>query len=257
MPEPPWPVADSVDCARAVLLRDGAVTDGFRGLDVQTTGSELVVVFRWRLDPSTYAVRFGLPWHPPCSPWTAMPVDSTEQWADDLSGLLAEELNTGAARRARRTRHGEIVELDLADAPDRFGDEYYVSRVPTDGDPGRGLQDAGADLSWPRRELAAGRLLSWLQVHVNNERAEPVVGHAASAWAPGAETARLGALHVESGTPDRVAHALVHHAVHDAAEAGASRVITELTGAGPAAAGFEPVAPGLWGLATADAGWYS
>lgn len=242
--------------ARAHLLRDSAVTDGFTGVDVQAADRHIVAVFRWRLDPSTYTVRVRGPGHPPLSPWTGLPAISTEQWAADLAGLLMEELDTGLVRRARRTASGDVVELHIDDAPDRFGDDYYVSRVPLDGEAGRWLETFGMDVSWPRAELAAERLLSWLMVCENNERGEPLVGQVATAWEPDGTAVRLGVLHVAATAPERVGHALAHHAVHDAAEAGARRVVTACGGAGLAAAGFTTAPDGISSLLTGDAGWY-
>ena len=67
----PWQRDDVVQALRERLLAPGAVTEGFRGVDVRpalpgervagSAGADgLVVLFRWKLDPAVYAVRFHL-----------------------------------------------------------------------------------------------------------------------------------------------------------------------------------------------------
>lgn len=222
----------TLDAARAVLLGPGAVTDGFGGVGVEVEGDELMVVFRWRADPKIYRVRFPLPEAPAASPWIGMEVGSAQEWAADVSGWLMEELDTGLTRRARRLRVGAFT--DLIGHQGRGWDisGYYISGVVRSpgGERGEFLAEAGFDVSRPRRLVAEGRLLTWLQAYLDRSRGPfTPVGHVAVSWAPDRpRIAVLAGLEVAAGVPGTVPRMLAHHAVHTAAEAGATEVRTVL-----------------------------
>jgi hypothetical protein len=235
----PWPQDETLTAARERLLRPGAVTDGFGPLDVQIAGDFLAVRFHWRRDPNCFVVRLRLP-ETAESPWTGCPVDSAEEWVADLAGALMEELDTGFVRRARRTRHGDEVELAWADEQELPRQQaYYVSGVPVGfgPEPGRHLASAGLDVSGPRQAFAQRRLISWLQAYVNNAQGRPYVGQAVVVGDPeSADAAVLDVLETVAGTPEDVSYLLAVDAVHDAAEAGYLVVRTWLA---------DPVLPAL------------
>ena len=222
----------TLDAARAVLLAPGAVTDGFAGVGGDVEADELLVVFRWRADPKTYRVRFPLPEVPAASPWTGTEVGSAHVWAADVSGWLMEELDAGLTRRARRRRVGAFT--DLGGHPGRGWDipGYYISGVVLSpgGERGEFLAEAGFDVSRPRRLLAEGRLLTWLDAYFDRSRGPfTPVGHVAVSWAPDRpRIAVLEVLQVAAGAPGTVPRMLAHHAVHTTAEAGATEVRTVL-----------------------------
>lgn len=246
----PWPRTETLRATRSALLRPGAVADGFRGRGVQLYGEDLMVTFRWRSDPNTYGVQFELPAVPADSPWTGMPVHSAGQWASDLNGWLMEELQTGLVRRAGRRAVEGVVELDpdLQRGWDITG--WYVSMGGW-VTPARGaLALAGAGIGPVRSAqlLLGGRLISWLHANVNNITGSPTVGQAAIGWVTSsAGPARLDLLTVDPDVPVSVGRMLAHHAVHDAAEAGATEVTTTLEHPWLHDVGFRPspTGPGL------------
>lgn len=231
-----WRPERTVAAARAALAF--GVTDGFRPLRVSHDGHDLVLVFRWRRDPNTYAMRFPLPGPESDGPWTGLPIGSPENWAHELSGMLMEELDTGIVRRARRSTDGDVVELDVDDAAGTSVPGYYLSRVPLGPDPGWWLAKHGLDITLPRRGHAEHRLVSWSQACTDTLSPEPA-GHASVCWQPGTPgTASLDVLRILPGVPDALAIELARASVHNAADAGVRWVITTLEHPALTEAGF-------------------
>ncbi|WP_432545330.1 hypothetical protein [Kineococcus sp. SYSU DK004] len=132
----PWTGEVVVRALRERLLGEGAVTAGFAGLDVRAAlpgeppprapgpdGADavdhVVVLLRWRQDPCLYGVAFAL--EPggasgdegsPPGVSTGLPVDSPQEWAQEVAWWLAEELGTGLVRRAGRARVGDVTFLE-------------------------------------------------------------------------------------------------------------------------------------------------
>lgn len=235
-----WSAEVIVKAVRDLLSRSTVVSQGFRLVAIWLERDELVVSFRWWRDPNRYAVRFPLPDSTlPESPWTGLPVVTSQDWAHDVVGLLAEELGTGAVRHARRRRHHGVVELDWHDAPNPCPHGYHSSAVVLPSaldrslmlraDFGRSLAAVGLDVAVPRRQHRKGRLLSWLKLTSDRVSPEPV-GHASVSWHPTLPTtATLDVLQLLPGVIDTAASYLARMAVHDAAEAGAKCVQTTCT----------------------------
>ncbi|QYC45537.1 hypothetical protein Nocox_39970 [Nonomuraea coxensis DSM 45129] len=238
-----WPRTEVVETVKRLLLRPGVVTEGFTGVGVVAEAGRLLVVFRWRRDPNTYAIELDFPTAPE-SPWTGLTVDSAEEWAADVASLLMEELLTGLVVRGRRTvREGHVL-LDRRAPEAVWPAGYHVGEVHLGDDPldaGFWLADAGMDVSVPRRLIAGARLVCWLQAYVDNDRGEPYVGHAAASWEDdGRTTARLDVAYVRPGVPPELRTALARLAVHEAAAAGAVSVVTTLDDPGLRGLGFRP-----------------
>ncbi|MEU1390127.1 MULTISPECIES: hypothetical protein [unclassified Nonomuraea] len=244
-----WSRDDVLAAVRARLLRPGAVTAGFAGVEVVAEGDGMLVAFRWRRDPNTYAVRIGFPAAPE-SAWTGLPVSSAGEWACDVEFLLMEELDTGLVRRSRRTVRDGRVLLDTRDAPDVWPAGYFVGTVPLDddaaaADAGFWLAREGLDVGVPRRLIAEARLACWLQAYVDNARGEPLVGHAAASWEDERHTmARLDVAYVLPGVPAGVRRALALLAVREVAEAGALGVVTAIDVPELRELGFGPAGDG-------------
>ena len=244
---------------RARVLRPGAVFEGFHGMGVvEDPVAGLLVVFRWRADPTTYALSVPVETTAsgalaPVSVSTGEPVESLLEWVVETVQWLSEEVGTGLVRRARRSRRGGVVHLDARDSTDVMPPGYYVGGVHLgpDGDAGGHLARVGLDVSAPRRALEQGRLVTWLHAYVDNHRGEPVVGHAALTWdastpkGPGGR-ALLEVLEVSAGTPEAVAAALAFHGLSDAAETGAREAVAASGGPVLAEVGFTGPRAGGW-----------
>lgn len=246
----PWPQAITVAAARTELMRAGAITDGFHGVRVETERSELLVFFRWRSDPNTYCVRIELPVDPPTSPWTGEPVGSAEDWVSEVSGWLTEELQTGLVRRAGGRVVAGVVELD----PDSQRWPAIVGyQVSASTSLGRvhavsALTAGGVGLMRTAHLLIRAGLIGWLIVYVDNAAGSPIVGQAAIGWVNSpAGLARLDLLDVETGVPVAVCRLLILYAVHEAAEAGAKHIVTDVRDPSLTDVGFRSV-PGRTGL---------
>ncbi|MEU4509021.1 hypothetical protein AB0G05_05955 [Nonomuraea wenchangensis] len=235
-----WSRQEVLEAVRTRLPRAGAVLDGCSAVDVLAEPDGMLVIFRWRRDPNTYAVKVefpvasGRPWDG--GSYTGLPVNSPDEWAADFASRLALELDTGLVRRSRRTMRDDYVLLDAHDAPDVRPAGFFVGPVPRDdvgvfrpaySEAGARLAGAGMDVTVPRRLIVEARLACWLQAHVDNARGEPLVGQAAASWEDERRTiARLDLVHIQPGVPAEVRDALVRLVVCEVAEAGALRVVT-------------------------------
>ncbi|GAA2466066.1 hypothetical protein Ahu01nite_005940 [Winogradskya humida] len=230
-------------------MRQVAVAEDFHGLDVVSDGSHLVITFRWKSNPTSFGVRIPLPEDPPESPWTGLPIDSLDEFVSDLVGLLGEELGTGIVYRAERVPRDGYVELvhPVPWQPDRS--EFYLKPV----DP-REVPWSWAELKGRLRSRADGLLISWTCAVTNDEHTR-FLGQARLSWdASRPLVARLGAVEVEDGVPSAVLTALARGAVHDAADAGASLVVTTQRHSALLGIGFRPVPGGdEWAIAAVDA----
>ncbi|MEV4113374.1 hypothetical protein [Nonomuraea sp. NPDC049695] len=224
-----WSRQEIFAAVRTCLSRAGAVTEGYSYVDVRTEPDGMVVLFRWRRDRNLYAFAVEYP-AAPRSPWTGLPVHSADEWAADVEGRLAEELATGLVRRGRRTVRDGYVLLDPRDAPDLHPPGFFISSVPPHATaPGAWLATAGMEVDLPRRLIAQGRLVCWVQAYVDSARGGPFVGHAAASWEDEQRTtARLELVQVLPGVPVEVRGALARVAISEAAEAGALRVVTAI-----------------------------
>ncbi|WP_214413100.1 hypothetical protein [Sphaerisporangium fuscum] len=253
------------------------MTKEYSAVDVMAAPDGMLVIFHWRRDPNTYAIKVGFPMASR-SPWTGgsytgLPVTSADEWATDFASRLAEELDTGLVRRSRRVIRDGYVLLDTHDAPDVCPTGFFISSVPLDvglsaspddleraysilGSPsasvsppaskvGIWLARAGMDVTTPRRLIVEARLACWLQAYVDNARGEPFVGQAAASWEDERHTiARLEVVHIQPGVPSQVRDALVRLAVCEVAEAGALRVVTAVDDPEFHGLGFRPASGG-------------
>jgi len=241
---PSWPepqqqgpgVADAAFTAvRELFLAAPPVAEYVHPVRVDRDGDVAVLVFRWRADPRSFAVRVDLPlalelvdegwgggeqWTVP-EPQTGFPTSGPAGWADGLSGWLEEQLLTGAIRGTTR-RDGELVVVDLEDRATGDGDSaYYLSSgtwgraahralgIDQESVPPAGVAAAAG---FPTAALvAAGRaatLVSWPLAWVNSSAGGPLVGQAvcvadppAPGSPPSATSATLVALDVAPPTP--------------------------------------------------------
>lgn len=133
---------DATERARACAERAGerlaasSPTEGFALVEVWPEGDDVLVAFRWKLDPHTYVTR-----HPSAvlpmtgeepDGWQAEGVEWAQEWADCLGLELMEELDTGLMARARRSQVGDRILLTRPSpaAPDGRSHRVAVSEVP-------------------------------------------------------------------------------------------------------------------------------
>lgn len=234
------------------LLRTGKVCHGgFRLADLRRRGSQFYVVFRWRDNPHRFGMRLPLDDFPR-SFWTGEPTTSAQEWAVDVRGYLEEELLTGYLPRAGRRPVADYIELsgDWWD-PDP---QHVVGPLPAGGE-GQWLARDGLHPDRARR--LEHRRIAWLQAYVNNAAADPFVGQAVINWAAPA-MARLTLVELTPGTPSTVGRDLTWVAMHAAADAGASHVITSVDEEWLPPLGFRPAGDGMLATSTtflAAQGW--
>lgn len=279
-----WSRQEVLEAVRTRLLRAGAVLDGYSAVDVTAEPDGMLVIFHWRRDPNTYAIKveFAMASENPWTggSYTGLPVTSPDEWAADFAFRLRLELDTGLVRRSRRMIRDGYVLLDTRDAPDPWPDGFFINPVPlldlelsaspddlekaysilgslpTSVSPaaskvGAWLARAGMDVTVPRQLIIEARLACWLQAYVNNARGEPPVGQAAASWEDKRRTiARLDLVHVQPGVPSEVRDALVRLVICEVAEAGALRVVTALDVPELQGLGFRPANGGGLALHT-------
>lgn len=211
--------------ARVGLLGEGSVTDGWRGLEVELVEGQLWVVFTWRQLPYRLGVR---------APLTALdrgiyvgePVDSAQEWVDELAMWLMEEVDTGAVVWAQRVQRGEVTELLMFEpwtrqfqhGPHR---DYYTG--PVERGAARLVREQGLDPTAALEASGRGELLAWWVAYVNNSRGLPVVAQLVVTGAD--DVAHLQSLEVRhdlpTAVPDMVIVDMVYMAAHAAACQGA------------------------------------
>src|SRR4051794_3520333 len=220
-----WTARDVVAAVSEELADVGCwESDGIRPEGVVQRGQELLVLFRWRRDPCPYA--FPVPLEDlAVSPWTEEPVRSARKWAQDLGGLLEEELLTGYVASASRTLVDGWIELREPMWPwQRHFDVMEVdNQVSADA-----LARAGFDVALPLRLRADGTLVGWEALSYSNRRSFAWAGSAATSWQDGA-TARLVQLDTAPDLPVSAILDLVRAAVCEAAECGAKVVLSDLS----------------------------
>lgn len=245
----PWPSAETLAAVGRVVLAPGAVTDGFQGIDVREEDGRLLTEFRWRMDPNAYVVAFAFP-EDATSPWTGLPVDDAQEWAQEIAFLLMEELDTGLVARARRSQRGDAVELAVHDVPgDVLGPEFYLGEVLPEND--WIVAEAGLNPAVPQQSRRDGRLISWLAVHPNTRRFHPLVAHGSVSWLPGQSgVASLDLLEAAPGEASHVVGGLAKTLVFLAAYAGASTVVASHSAEELAALGFTPANNQTWSVPT-------
>jgi hypothetical protein len=247
----------------------------------------MLVIFRWRRDPNTYAIKVDFPTAPE-SPWTggwytALPVTTPDEWATDFAFRLRLELDGALVRRSRRRIQDGYVLLDVHDAPGIWPDGFFIDHVllrdlelaaspdelekaysilrslpaylrPPVSKVGAWLAQAGMDVTIPQQLIVEARLACWLQAYVDDARGEPFVGQAAASWEDEQRTiARLDLVHIQPGVPSQLRDALVRLVVCEVAEAGALRVVTAVDDPELHGLGFRPVNGGGLALHTRSA----
>lgn len=183
----------------------------------------MLVWFRWRRNPHPYA--FPVPLDDlAVSPWTGEPVRSAREWSADLGGLLEEELLTGYVASASRALVDGRIELREPMWPwQRQFDVMEVgSEISTEA-----LARAGCDLAVPLRLRADETLLGWDALSYSNTRYFGWVGNAATCWQD-ASTARLVHMDTVPDLPVGAILDLVRAAVCEAADRGATVVLSDL-----------------------------
>ncbi|WP_239101147.1 hypothetical protein [Microbispora amethystogenes] len=271
-----WSRQEVVRAVTTCLLRADTTIDGYSVVGVIAEPDCMLVLFRWRRDPNTYALKIAFPTAPE-SPWTGLSVTSPDAWAADVAALLSEELGTGLVRPGRRLVRDGYVLLDTHEAPDVCPAGFSISPVPLDdavpslprsqktsGSPpaqvaaataGCWLAEAGMDVTTPRQSIAEGKLVCWLQASVDNARWRPFVGQAAASWEDEQHTvARLDLVHIRPEVPSEVRDALIRLTVFEAAEAGALRVVTAIDEPELQGLGFRPACGGGFEIYTGSVG---
>jgi hypothetical protein len=199
--------------------------DGIHPTDVVVRGQELLVVFQWQRDRAVYA--FPVPLDDlSASPWTGEPVESPEEWADEVVWLLDEELMTGYLAGASRQLVDGRIELRQPPQPgDESDDRFDIADVEDPGLPAL-LAEAGLDVAEPVRLAAEGHLLDWQVMDLSTDGFVPVASVATS-W-DDATTARLVHLDTAPGLPVSAVLDLVHCAVSAAANSGATTLVSAI-----------------------------
>lgn len=250
--------ADHIGAAtRAALLGHHDWGAGTDIREVLIDNSDLLVVVSYARDPLSYAIRWQLPdptADQPAGPWTGTAVSSAEEWAWEAAGWLQEEFSTGFVRRAGRT--ASDVGVELSRRPGKaLGRLQLRAASPADD---QAIRRARLDPAAAQRARADDRLITWLCVedgsaahrvgraHRSSRRAthhspdaSPVartfvaaesvrlLGQVVVSWESGGpDVARVDMLETVADAPAQVGQILAGHAVHEAAEAGATTVVT-------------------------------
>ena len=160
-------------------------------------------VLRWgrriTLSDGTAAIDPSI--HPgPASPW----------WVSPVPLLRPTPPGQRQLRRAARRRRGGLVTL---------GGSIELQPDPA---PGGHLRHAGLDVGPGRAASAEGRLVAWLQLHLDDSRGSPPAGQLVVAFGEGSETVvQLEHLEYQPSAPRAAIEDLVLAGLHAAADAGA------------------------------------
>jgi hypothetical protein len=225
-----WPADALVAAFRVELCRPGQPSSGCSAVEVQALDDVALVGFGWRQNLHRFAIRVPLS-DAAEGMSSGLPNENPEDWAREVVWWLSEELDTEFVGRASRRLVDGRIELSRPSWPSdsRF---YLSASRPGDRVWGGGLRSLGTDgldADAPRRMADETPALVWLRSSLNTPAGGPTVGQAVVSL-PVGDSARLNFLQVGHGAPDSVSLELVRAAVHQAADAGAAHVRTDLDG---------------------------
>lgn len=192
------------------------LVEGFRGVRIDRENDRLSMVFRWFDDPNVYefcSAADGGPWA-----W-----DATDPFGMDLM----EELETGFLLRATKTRHGQVLRIDLDTGKLReTGDDgFYLSKVL---EYVGHLAAVGLDTAPGLAARRAGTLLGWTSAAVNSATGGPALAQIVTVRDT-SEEAQIAHLQLTDQARALVGYELVFSAIHQAARHGIHRLYSSRT----------------------------
>ena len=240
---------------RYVFVDGPPVTEGYRGVDLLVEGDEVVIVFRWWQDSSTYAVRASL-------------TEGDTEFFWDPQTWLMEELDTGLVRGGARRQVAGRVELSWP-RPTQEHKRWYVAAVPLDAPdvrgirvggrwlvarrvlrPGNFLKRYGFDIATEAEAFRRQTLITWMTLWTNDT--EPrALGHG-STLLPGPHAEPRLHLHPTADVNESAELDLISALLHGTAEAGFTRITAEIDRASLPHAGLERQPDGSWSIALND-----
>lgn len=234
------PVArEAVDAAYDFWRPRGAIHTKLRPERLFVTPRSVELQFRWHKNPNTFALTTSLP---QTDADFRSPATDSRAWISYTGMDWSENLSTGMTRWGLRTRVGAVIHIRYQNVQ-RDGEYQFagdlIPRKEYDGSTsvhyGR-LLGTDATINYE-----PGRLISWYcEMHESGTFAAQAV----SAWTADTDVATLDVLEALPGVPDYSVRRAAFHAIHDAADAGAYRIVTELTHPVLAQLGFVPSASG-------------
>ena len=97
-----WTNEAVVTAVRSRLRHVSAERELYAPAHVALDAEDILVTFRWRRDSQMYGVRFSLT-NVPTGPSTGEVCESPDEWAQEVSWVLDEEIGTGLVQEAHRT----------------------------------------------------------------------------------------------------------------------------------------------------------
>lgn len=186
----------------------------FRGLRVRREGDRFCMVFQWCDDPNVYefcAAADGAPWA-----WEEMDRN------DGIELHLMEELDTGFLLRATKTRHKEVlrIDLDTGRLRDSGDNSFYLSELLSYVGH---LDKVGLDTAPGLTARRAGTLLGWTSAAVNSRTGGPELAQIVTVRDSAVE-AEIVHLELTRRARPIVGYELVFSAIHTAARHGIHRL---------------------------------
>lgn len=229
---------DALESARRIFRQRGAVNTHFQPTRLVVDGATLRVHFRWKKNPNLFSIDVLLPQSD--ADFTSPPAHNPVAWMSAAALSLNEELSTGLLLRARRQRVDGVIHLFDPRGESRLWHEFGLGiTVPGYGAnhvlDALGMNTAGAADAHRER-----RLISWVHVWRNNtdRRRSDYLGHGFATWTDTESVASVDVIEVLPNVPEDVVRRLVFAIVHDAADAGALRIVTQLDHVALAEQGF-------------------
>lgn len=209
----------------------GHIHDDLRPEILTVTTEAVTLQFQWRQNPVRFAITRKLP---RTADDLCSPADSPQAWASYTAMDWCEDLSTGWTRWGRGRRRNGVIQLGRRttvppEGPYGFGGRRQFT---PDGD---GLIRVPHGLNPAMNTIAEYRAEEFIsctyEVRAPDEhhRHSLYVAQAVTVWTADRSAASLEIVDALPEVPDSSIRRVVLHAIHDAADAGAYKVVTTLT----------------------------
>lgn len=219
----------SADAAHKQFAIPGLIHDQLRPEALTVTPTTVTLQFQWKQNPSRFAVTSELPRG---EDDLRAPADSPQAWASYTASEWQENLSTGWTRWGRGRRRNGVIQLVTRTPDPPNGDYVPGCRLHLAPHPDGLIRlPSNPDATGHTSTYPADQLISYTyEVRRGAPSLHSTPGpHAITVWTADPGVARLEMPGTQPGVPDYSIRRAALGAIHDAADAGAYKIVTTST----------------------------